>query len=161
MDYGGGGYPWPWGPIQYHPANRPQVCFKLTAMVNTNCPYFTAVKPNTACGDGMLDVNEECECLNGSQSCGVCQSCKVTNPAVQCSASVFVFRNIGMPAQLVSATTDMLADPACCVNHRFPGPKKYCGTGNLDVCGAYGACQQVCTLIYSAGTKNCGFDQSG
>jgi hypothetical protein len=159
MDYGNGQFD---GVVQYNPVNKPEVCRFLTGMKNQNCAHFSSAQQNSACGDGLLGINEQCECLDGSTQCGSCQQCTISaNRVVECSSSQFVHRSAGMENKVLVVQPSLLKDPKCCPNNRFAGPKVNCGPGQLDACGPNGNCIRLCTRWMLHDNPNCGFDSSG
>lgn len=157
MDYGDGKYN---GVVQFHPSlSRSAVCGFLHGMASRNCPHFTSTL-GSKCGDGFLQHDEECECIDKSQSCGVCIQCKLTKP-VECSASRFVVRT-SQQSKVAIADASQLFDSKCCTKaNKFAPAKTLCGENNLNACGAQGQCVPICTKYMLPDNANCGFDASG
>jgi hypothetical protein len=113
MDYGNYSYN---GVVQFHPYKRAEICpeFQLSLV----CPYFIPSVVIKKCGDGVLNENEECECLDGSVSCAGCVGCKAVDREIECSSEVFVFRQKGV-VNTLAASESSLAQAGCCVGKRF------------------------------------------
>lgn len=152
MDYGNGMYD---GTLQFHPDNKPQICGYLSLNYG-RCNFFKMTSVNSTCGNGILEKNEKCECLNKTKKCGKCVNCK-TN--VECSAADFVVRH-NSTAKLAVVDVSLLSSPKCCVGNKIK-VKTLCGVGNLDVCALGGMCVPICTKHLEWNNKNCGFDPNG
>ena len=152
MDYGNGIYN---GVIQFHPLNKITICPFLTTVIESNCKYFQPIKMNSTCGDGILEKEEQCECLNMSKKCDKCVNCKTS---VECSSSNFVIRYKNTPDTVV-ADSSLLSDPLCCVNNVLKS-KTLCGN-KLNVCGVNGICTPICTQYLEWNNPNCGFNTNG
>ncbi len=151
MDYGN---PYWDGTIQFHPNNRDEMCFLLNA--KTECPFFYPTSPLDPCGNGLLDDDEQCECLDGTQACSGCKRCQFTKQ-VDCSTDTFVMRAPGQTTTIVSNA--MLSDPLCCKSGEFETaytecPVGVCSLGQcIRLCGLYGL--KTCPISYHGCRQPC------
>lgn len=130
MDYGLGLVPGGYG---FHESNKRQLCSyinRATCLLESigNCSNF------------VIEPGEDCECMDGSMSCGRCVHCRTSS---QCSVRRFLKRPPLWDGYLSVAESD-LGRPGCC--HR--GKIKVggvCGEG-FGVCSVVGTCQRLCSL---------------
>jgi hypothetical protein len=158
MSYGNGQVD---GVIQYNELSRSEACRFFDGLKSRNCPHFQLANQDSSCGDGLLGADEECECVDRSQSCGQCQKCKVASSSVQCSSSQFAFRNGGLSKKTYVVKPELLSDKRCCKSNKLTGPKTLCGPGLRDACGPHGECIKTCTRWILPDNQNCGFDDNG
>jgi len=130
------------GTIQFSQENKQQICPYLTQIEQQGCP-FLLVDSSGTCGDGILQENEECECLDETKACIGCKNCKLTNPSVQCSIETFVVHPypIGQSLGGILVSTSLLSESSCCDNGKFVVSE--CSS-NDGVC-VNGLCYGVCT----------------
>lgn len=147
MDYGSGRLD---GEFQFAPENRASMYLVID---HASLPRNTT--PD--CGDFVVDANEECECLDGSQSCGNgwCVRCRLQRRAF-CSAAEFVLRPLNDSRAYAVATSE-LASPQCCTRKRRIRVSSSCGPSGADVCGRFGRCERMCSVF---GYAPCGLSDT-
>jgi hypothetical protein len=113
MDYGNYYYN---GVVQFHPLKKAEMCPEFQSVLQ--CPYFNLAPLVKRCGDGVLNEEEECECLDGSVGCDGCVACSVSDRNTECSSETFVFRQKGQTSTM-SVAASSLAQSGCCKGKRF------------------------------------------
>jgi hypothetical protein len=153
MDYGSGFYN---GQFQFHPANRDKLCTFMATIKQRSCPVFLPISnPSLGlCGDRALSPTEDCECMDGSASCGECVRCKLISQDIECSTRFAIRRPTDRG--IVHVTDGLLAAAECCVNNRVQ-VATHCN-GGRDMCSVGGYCVQVCKAL---GLGSCGIEPSG
>lgn len=146
MDYGN---PIWNGSIQFNPYNRAQMCSTLRSVVPT-CKFFTLISSGnktSTCGDGILEVDEECECLDSTNSCRGCNKCRLINKDRECSKRNFVMHNKAWQKSddQIVISSEMLSHEECCSKGRFLFPDTVCAVTPFynGLCMS-GRCQSIC-----------------
>jgi len=120
---------------RFNELREKEVCDRLSKAKLDKCPYLQRIENHSpSCGDGFLEGNEQCECDDLSTSCAGCNSCTLSNPALECSTDVF---------QMVAADGVSLGYHAdCCVNGIIQRTPSTCNNGQ-GVC-SMGQCINPC-----------------
>ncbi len=159
MDYGN---PYVNGVAQFNPIGRADICGGINSEVNT-CPYFKPTSQGAVCGNSVLEKTEDCECLNGSQSCTGCENCKLTQNNVQCSNKSFIMRTTfeDQSQPFITADSLHLSDPVCCTDAGTLKDATTTCNGGADVC-VTGKCTKFCSkyLLTSCSVINNGCKQT-
>ncbi|KAH9251383.1 hypothetical protein BASA81_010794 [Batrachochytrium salamandrivorans] len=146
MDYGNGRYQN--GPVEFNPLNRDEICPVLT-YAQSHSVYMSLTQKASVCGNGLLDVDEECECVDQTQtSCGACKGCRLTTlVGRECSTAQFVMHTTPGKAEVVSE--QLLANADCCKQGVLAKQAQVCeGDG---VCTPTGQCGKACGVFLIAG----------
>ena len=86
MDYGSKFYK---GVEQFNTEQRKEaMCAHIQTQFGAACTANQVTAFQAACGDGIVDSSEECECVGKSTSCSHCESCKLTGGA-QCTPDAY------------------------------------------------------------------------
>ncbi len=130
--------------IQFHPNNLPEVCPELTEKYN--CKYIQKdLDTSNQCGNGILEKDEQCECIDMSSNCGLCVEC-ILHPKLddECSTSTYVVRPPNTdPNEPLGASPELFADPKCCTEKGlFLSANTDCDQGK--VC-SIGKCVRMCS----------------
>jgi len=114
------------GVVQFHPLKRPEMC-RMLQFLEEDCPKYFSVSSNEgSCGDLVLQVGEECECMEMNKvDCGACQHCKLQDESIECSVQDFVIRDQSPEPYVVTAS--LLSDPICCSEGKFRDANTECG----------------------------------
>jgi len=143
------------GVMQFHPFNQPELCEMMTALIDTNCPDIvqSSTPSLRSCGDSILAPWEQCECADGSTSCGTCVHCNLTAPTT-CSTT-FAIRQ---PSDLgfIKVGPLLLSSPECC-NDGQSAIATSCNSGQ-SMCNLGGFCVSICNAL---GYTACGTDSTG
>ena len=100
------------------------------------------------CGDGILEVDEQCECQGtGSTSCTGCVSCVLSNQAQECSTSVFYMHDD--KSAPVHTTDPEFGHTTCCSNGVTEPVSTECIVGpDTFVCHKGGKCKDPCRPLF-------------
>lgn len=137
MDYALGKYNDQYG---FHPDNRDELCLYLSRVLSSSATSSRRcrIKPRlSTCGDGVLEMNEQCECVDMSGSCFQCFGCR-TN--MTCSVHHFV-RKPKFSKPFVAVKHRYLASRECCFRNRILIEGSCAGNG---VCATGGVCIDAC-----------------
>jgi hypothetical protein len=119
MDYGDGSLD---GEFQFNTKYRKaEVCAELSQQINKGCKHI--VPHTVACGNGVVEEGEDCECTIGQQACTHCDKCQLA-PNTVCSPDGFSGSECCSPTGrlMLGHTTSAAAAAATAARFRFPFP---------------------------------------
>ena len=129
---------------QFHEVGKTAACATLQRAV-LGCPTVRRVA--SRCGNGVLELDEDCECINyGQEECGNCVDCKLKLD-IRCSASDFVVRLPSDPPYVI-ADESRLSHKDCCQRNQMIPAASACGEEKDGACGS-GRCFPICTSASS------------
>lgn len=72
------------GKIQFNPKSKDTICGTMETMMDCDeVDYNIKWSYEATCGNGIVEINEECECSKNQLECECCKDCKLKNTA-QC-----------------------------------------------------------------------------
>ena len=125
---------------------RRDMCSHLDTVVS--CPNFIAL--HDKCGNGEIDLSEQCECFNGSKSCQGCHKCILSNPYDDCGKDFFT----GKVDDMLNSSLGVPHHPYCCSTSNTFTKLNHCENGNC----LNGRCINLCERM---GRIYCGSKHSG
>ncbi len=132
--------------IQFHLDTLPQICTELTE--KQYCKYFIKDLDTTnQCGNGILEKDEQCECINMSKDCDLCIEC-ILHPRQddECSTEKYIVRPPNHPInEPLALDLSLLSDSECCTDRgMFLSADTKCSDGS-KVC-SIGKCVAMCSM---------------
>ena len=148
------------------PETKLEAC-SLLRRVYAQCQDKLRVVGEVRCGNGVLEENEECECVNSSTRCEGCVDCEQTK---ECSlethswvpTSLLDMNHDNLPIAGGFELSPSLMSPECCSQNTLSPTTQACmGTHDRGFC-AMGVCTNQCRAVglFECGTKGRGCEHT-